>query len=246
MPMYYNMFYYYWDPTYILILIGVVLSLAASACVKSTYRKYSQVRSHTGMTGKEVAERILRRNGVQGVTVRKVAGELTDHYDPRSQTVNLSSAVYDSTSVAAIGVAAHECGHVLQHENGYTPLAIRGALVPVVNFGSQISWPLIIFGFIMTNSLPEWGNILLYAGILLFAAAVLFQLVTLPVEFNASARALKILESDGILYGEELGGTKKVLRAAAMTYVAGALGSLLQLIRILAISSRRTGRGRDV
>lgn len=245
MPNYYSMpFYYYMDPTYILILIGVVLSMVASARVKSTYRKYSQVRSHTGMTGKEVAERILRRNGVQGVTVRRVAGELTDHYDPRNQTVNLSNAVYDSTSVAAIGVAAHECGHVLQHENGYKPLAIRGALVPVVNFGSQISWPLIIVGFLMTEGLPEWGNIILHIGILLFSTALLFQLVTLPVEFNASGRALRILESEGILYGEELGATKKVLRAAAMTYVAGALASLLQFIRVLTLV-RRTERGRD-
>ena len=125
-------FYYYMDPTYILIVIGVVLSMLASARVKSTYQKYSRVRSRTGMTGREVAERILRRNGVQGVTVRRVAGNLTDHYDPRSQTVNLSDAVYDSASVAAIGVAAHECGHVLQHETGYVPLTIRGALVPVV------------------------------------------------------------------------------------------------------------------
>lgn len=238
-------FYYYMDPTYILIVIGVVLSMLASARVKSTYQKYSLVRSRTGMTGREVAERILRRNGVQGVTVRRVAGNLTDHYDPRSQTVNLSDAVYDSASVAAIGVAAHECGHVLQHETGYVPLTIRGALVPVVNFGSQISWPLILLGFLMTDSLPDWGNILLHLGIILFSAAVLFQLVTLPVEFNASGRALKILESDGILYGEEIKDTKKVLSAAAMTYVAGTISSVLQFIRILAIVSRKTGRGRD-
>lgn len=227
---------YYWDPTYVLVLIGVVLSLAASARVKSTYQKYARVFSRSGMTGREAAERILRMNGVQGVSVRRVAGELTDHYDPRSQTVNLSDAVYDSCSVAAIGVAAHECGHVLQHETGYMPLRIRGTLVPVANFGSQISWPLILIGLFINGDL---SMLLINLGIILFSAAVLFQLVTLPVEFNASGRALKILESGGMLAAEEMNGAKKVLGAAAMTYVAGAATAILQLLRILIIAGGR-------
>lgn len=159
------MLHYYWDPTYVLVLIGVVLSLAASARVKSTYHKYAREFSRSGLTGREAAERILRMNGVQGVTVRRVAGELTDHYDPRNQTVNLSDAVYDSASVAAIGVAAHECGHVLQHENGYVPLKIRGALVPVANFGSQISWPLILIGLFISG---DFSVLLINLGIILF------------------------------------------------------------------------------
>ncbi len=230
------MLHYYWDPTYVLVLIGVVLSLAASARVKSTYHKYAREFSRSGLTGREAAERILRMNGVQGVTVRRVAGELTDHYDPRNQTVNLSDAVYDSASVAAIGVAAHECGHVLQHENGYVPLKIRGALVPVANFGSQISWPLILIGLFISG---DFSVLLINLGIILFSAAVIFQLVTLPVEFNASGRALKILESSGMLSIDELKGTKKVLGAAAMTYVAGAATAVLQLLRILIIAGGR-------
>lgn len=230
------MLHYYWDPTYVLVLIGVVLSLAASARVKSTYHKYAREFSRSGLTGREAAERILRMNGVQGVTVRRVAGELTDHYDPRNQTVNLSDAVYDSASVAAIGVAAHECGHVLQHENGYVPLKIRGALVPVANFGSQISWPLILIGLFISG---DFSVLLINLGIILFSAAVIFQLVTLPVEFNASGRALKILESSGMLSVDELKGTKKVLGAAAMTYVAGAATAVLQLLRILIIAGGR-------
>lgn len=230
------MLHYYWDPTYVLVLIGVVLSLAASARVKSTYHKYAREFSRSGLTGREAAERILRMNGVQGVTVRRVAGELTDHYDPRNQTVNLSDAVYDSASVAAIGVAAHECGHVLQHENGYVPLKIRGALVPVANFGSQISWPLILIGLFISG---DFSVLLINLGIILFSAAVIFQLVTLPVEFNASGRALKILESSGMLSADELKGTKKVLGAAAMTYVAGAATAVLQLLRILIIAGGR-------
>lgn len=230
------MLHYYWDPTYVLVLIGVVLSLAASARVKSTYHKYAREFSRSGLTGREAAERILRMNGVQGVTVRRVAGELTDHYDPRNQTVNLSDAVYDSASVAAIGVAAHECGHVLQHENGYVPLKIRGVLVPVANFGSQISWPLILIGLFISG---DFSVLLINLGIILFSAAVIFQLVTLPVEFNASGRALKILESSGMLSVDELKGTKKVLGAAAMTYVAGAATAVLQLLRILIIAGGR-------
>ena len=222
------MFHYYWDPTYILVLIGVVLSLAASSLVKNTYYKYARNVSVSGMTGRDVAERILRMNGVQGVT---------DHYDPRNQTVNLSEAVYDSCSVAAIGVAAHECGHVLQHENGYVPIKIRGALVPVANFGSQIAWPLILIGFLINGYTSSMFFVNL--GIILFSAAVLFQIVTLPVEFNASARALGVLESGGMLYGDELKGARRVLTAAAMTYVAGAAAAILQLIRVLAITGRR-------
>ena len=231
------MFHYYWDPTYILVLIGVVLSLAASSLVKNTYYKYARNVSVSGMTGRDVAERILRMNGVQGVTIRRVAGELTDHYDPRNQTVNLSEAVYDSCSVAAIGVAAHECGHVLQHENGYVPIKIRGALVPVANFGSQIAWPLILIGFLINGYTSSMFFVNL--GIILFSAAVLFQIVTLPVEFNASGRALRILGDTGVLGTEEVRDTRKVLSAAALTYVAGAAAAILQLLRLLILFGGR-------
>lgn len=184
------MFYYYYDWTYILVLIGVLICLAASARVRQVFAKYSRVQSRLRLTGKEAAEEILRRNGIYDVRVIHIPGNLTDHYNPGNKTLGLSDTVYQSSSVAAVGVAAHECGHAVQHARGYAPLAIRGALVPVANFGSALAWPLILIGLLITG---ETSVFLINLGILLFSAAVLFQLVTLPVEFNASRRAVDVL-----------------------------------------------------
>lgn len=230
------MFYYYYDWTYLLVLIGVVICMAASGRVNSVFSRYSRVRSHSGMTGKEAAERILRRNGIYDVQVIHIPGNLTDHYNPGKKTLGLSDTVYNSSSVAAIGVAAHECGHAVQHAVGYAPLSIRGVLVPVANFGSALSWPLILIGLLMNS---QMSGLLINLGILLFSAAVLFQIVTLPVEFNASNRAVRVLESSGMLYPEEVGDVKKVLRAAALTYVAGAASMILQFLRLIIIGGRR-------
>ena len=230
------MYGFYYDPTYVMVLIGVVICMLASANVNRTFQKYSRIRSHSGMTGHEAAERLLHANGIYDVTVQRVAGNLTDHYDPRNKTLNLSDSTYASTSVAAIGVAAHECGHAVQHANGYAPLKIRGSLVPVANFGSTLAWPLILIGFLIQGNASV---LLINLGILLFSAAVLFQIVTLPVEFNASSRALKALETNGILYTEEVADTRKVLRAAALTYVASAASAILQLLRLILISGGR-------
>lgn len=230
------MYGFYYDPTYVMVLIGVVICMLASANVNRTFQKYSRIRSHSGMTGREAAERLLHANGIYDVTVQHVAGNLTDHYDPRNKTLNLSDSTYASTSVAAIGVAAHECGHAVQHANGYAPLKIRGSLVPVANFGSTLAWPLILIGFLIQGNASV---LLINLGILLFSAAVLFQIVTLPVEFNASSRALKSVETNGILYTEEVADTRKVLRAAALTYVASAASAILQLLRLILISGGR-------
>ncbi len=231
-----GMFYLGYDSTYILVLIGVALCLLASSRVNSVFRRYSSVRSRSGMTGREAAEKILRANGIYDVTVRHIPGNLTDHYDPRNKTLGLSDATYGSASVAAIGVAAHECGHAVQHATGYAPLKFRGALVPVANFGSAIAWPLILIGLVINSN-----SALLFIdlGILLFSAAVLFQIVTLPVEFNASNRAVNALEKSGMLYPEEIRQTKAVLGAAALTYVASAASAILQLLRLIIIGGRR-------
>lgn len=231
--MYYPMF---WDSTYILVIVGVIICMIASAKMQSTFSRYSRVRSHSGITGREAAETILRRAGIYDVRVERVSGNLTDHYDPRSKVLRLSDATYNQNSVAAIGVAAHECGHAIQHQVGYAPLNIRGALVPIANFGSTIAWPLILIGLIMNS---QMSAMLLNLGILAFSIAVLFQLVTLPVEFNASRRAVKILGESGMLYPEEVSSTKKVLTAAALTYVAGAASAILQLLRILILTGGR-------
>ena len=228
-------YYGFFDPTIILVLIGVVLSMAASAKVNSTYARYSRVRSMTGMTGAEAAKRLLKSQGIYDVEIRRVAGNLTDHYDPRSKTVNLSESVYDSASVAAIGVAAHECGHAMQDNTNYAPLKLRGAIVPVANIGAQLSWPLILIGVIIGGM----GSPMVSLGILLFSLAVLFQIVTLPVEFNASSRAVRLLDETGILQGEEVGYTRQVLGAAALTYVAAAAGSILQLLRLIILFGGR-------
>ena len=208
--------------------------LVASAHVKSTYRKYAGIRSASGITGAQAAEAILRRNGVVGVTVQHVAGELTDHYDPSRGVVNLSDATYNSTSVAAIGVAAHECGHVMQHETGYLPLRLRTALVPVANIGSNLGIWIVMLGLIF-----GLNQSLAMIGVYLFSFGVLFQLVTLPVEFDASHRALVMLQDYGILGDTEVKSSRAVLNAAAMTYVASALTSIMQLLRLLLLARRR-------
>ena len=227
------MFYYYYDWTYILVIIGAVISLAASARVNRVFTQYSTVRSHSGMTGREAAEQILHRNGIYDVQVIHIPGNLTDHYNPGKKTLGLSDTVYNSTSVAAIGVAAHECGHAVQHAMGYAPLSLRGALVPVANFGSMAAWPLIFIGLFLNG---QTAALFINLGILFFSAAVLFQLVTLPVEFNASGRAVKVLENSGMLYPDEVGSVKKVLGAAALTYVASAAAMILQLLGLLILT----------
>ncbi|MBS5399240.1 MAG: zinc metallopeptidase [Lachnospiraceae bacterium] len=230
------MLFYYYDWTYMLVVIGAVICLAASARVNRVFARYSTVRSHSGMTGRETAEQILHRNGIYDVQVIHIPGNLTDHYNPGKKTLGLSDTVYNSTSVAAIGVAAHECGHAVQHAAGYAPLSIRGALVPVANIGSFAAWPLIIVGLFMNG---QTAALFINLGILLFSAAVLFQLVTLPVEFNASGRAVKVLESSGMLYPDEVSSVKKVLGAAALTYVASAAAMILQLLRLLILTGGR-------
>ena len=226
----------YFDPTYVLVILGVIICLAASAKMRSTFNKYSRVRSRTGMTGREAAEYVLRSAGIYDVRVEHVSGNLTDHYDPRTKTLRLSDATYNSQSVAAIGVAAHECGHAVQHATGYAPLRFRGALVPVANLGSTIAWPLIIIGLLFTG---QSSMLFLNLGILAFSLAVLFQIVTLPVEFDASNRAVRVLGSTGLLYEDELRDTRKVLTAAALTYVAGAAASILQLLRIILLANSK-------
>jgi len=227
-------YYYGFDSTYILVLIGMILSLWASARVKSTYAKYSGERSLSGMTGAQAAQRILSMAGIYDVTVQHVSGTLTDHYDPRNKTLNLSDTVYGNASVAAVGVAAHECGHAIQHDRGYAPLKLRSSLAPAANIGANISWPLILIGLLFGGS-----GILIKIGIIMFSLAVAFQLVTLPVEFNASKRAMSMLEETGILYHDELPKTRKVLNAAALTYVAAAATSILQLLRLVLLFGNR-------
>ena len=227
---------YYFDPTYFLVIIGIIICALASAKVNSTYARYDQVRNRAGITGQMAAEQILRMEGIYDVQVMRVSGKLTDHYDPVNHVVRLSDSTYYSTSVAALGVAAHECGHVIQHARHYVPLTLRGALVPVANFGSGISWPLIVMGFFIRG---EMSTLFINLGILMFSLAVLFQIITLPVEFNASARALKILKNSGMLYESEVREARSVLTAAALTYVASAASALLQLLRILILTGGR-------
>lgn len=231
-------FYGFYDPTIILVLIGAVISMIASARVQSTFQNYSKVRSMSGMTGAEAARRLLNSQGIYDVTVQQVAGQLTDHYDPRNKTLGLSQSVYGSTSVAAIAVAAHECGHAIQDDVEYAPLKLRGAFVPVATFGSQLSLPLILIGFFLGGG----GSFLVQVGILLFSMALLFQIITLPVEFNASKRAAVLLEQTGILHGQEVAQTKKVLGAAALTYVAAVAASMLQLLRLVLLFGGRGNR----
>ena len=232
----YSGIYYGFDPTVLLLIIGVILSLVASSRLKSTFATYSRVRSASGMTGAQAAQRILNSRGLYDVQVVPIAGNLTDHYDPRTRRVCLSEASYNQSSLAAVGVAAHECGHAVQHAENYGPLNLRSSLVPVANLGSTLAWPLFFVGLIFSM------RPLLTAGIVLFSAAVLFQLVTLPVEYNASSRALRLLSETGILGDNEVRGSKKLLSAAALTYVAALAGSVLQLLRLLILAG---GRNRD-
>lgn len=226
--------YYYYDPTYVLVIIGAVICMIASANVNRTFNKYSHVGNSRHLTAEQVAQQILREAGLTNIPIERVSGNLTDHYDPRGKVLRLSGSVYGSTSVAAVGVAAHECGHAIQDQVDYVPIRIRNSIVPVVNLGSKLSWPIILLGIVfdMTN--------LLNIGILLFALTLLFQVVTLPVEFNASGRALKILENRGILYGDEMKGARKVLSAAAMTYVTATVSTILQLLRLVLLFGRRS------
>lgn len=216
-------------PSSLLLLPGFALIMWAQFQVQNTYRKYSKVRSKMGMTGAEVAETILQRMGVYNVRVEPVAGELTDHYDPGAKAVRLSEVVYGSDSLAAAAVAAHECGHVLQDVKGYTPMNMRASLVPAANLGSQL-WPALIMLGLFTGAM---GGFFINIGIFLFLAVIIFHIVTLPVEFDASSRALKLIDEFGILQGEENKAARKVLNAAAFTYVATALYSVLQLIQLL-------------
>lgn len=224
------MFYYGFDPTMILLVPAIIFSFYAQMKISSTFKKYLNVKSNAGMTGAQAARKILDNNGLYDVPIDLSRGNLTDHYDPRHKVLRLSSDVYYGDSVASIGVAAHEAGHAIQHHESYAPLTIRNSLVPIANIGSNLSWILIIAGFVMGAS----GLISL--GILLFTAAVLFQVITLPVEFNASSRALSQIESNGILYSDEIHGAKKVLSAAALTYVAATLVAVSQLLRLLILA----------
>lgn len=218
----------YWDPTYFLVLIGMLLSLGASALVNSTMNKYSRIRNMSGITGADAARRILNSEGLYNVRIECIDGRQGDHYDPRTNVVRLSRSNYDSASVTAVGVAAHECGHAIQHAKGYVPLKIRSSLVPAAGIGSSLGIPIILIGVLL-----GWNELLIQIGIWVFSLAVLFQLVTLPVEFNASRRAVAKVEQYGLLGSQETAGCKKVLTAAAFTYVAAAASSILQLLRLV-------------
>ena len=220
----------YWDPTYVLVLIGAVISAIASWNVRQTYKKCSTVYHKQGMSAEAVAASILYNAGIFDVKIERVRGSLTDHYSPSEKVLRLSDSVYGSSSVAAIGVAAHECGHAIQHQQGYLPLKLRAASVPIANIGSMLSWPIILIGLVM-----GWTG-LAQIGVYLFTFVVFFQLVTLPVEFDASSRALGVLEGRGLLVGNELNGAKKVLTAAALTYVAALFSSVLQLLRLILLT----------
>ncbi len=223
----------YLDWTYILVIIGAIISAIASANVNSAFDKYSTVINYKGLTAEKAAQMILHDAGINDVRIERIKGNLTDHYSPTEKVLRLSDSTYGSVSVAAIGVAAHECGHAIQHQVGYAPLKLRSLSVPVANIGSKLSWPIIIAGLILGIT-P-----LAKVGVILFTFVVLFQLVTLPVEFNASGRALQILEGHNILEQSEMNGAKKVLKAAALTYVAALFASILQLLRLIMIVNRR-------
>lgn len=229
---------FYWDPTYILVIAGMILCLGASALVNSTMNKYSKVRNMSGMTGADAARRILNNEGLYNVQIECLRSDKGDHYDPRTNTVRLSQQNYNGASVTAVSVAAHECGHAIQHAKGYAPLNIRSALVPVVNIAGNLGMPIILIGVLLS-----WNYVLIQIGIWAFALAVLFQLVTLPVEFNASSRAVAKIDQYGLLSTQENTGCKKVLTAAALTYVAAAASSILQLLRLVMLFGG--GRRRD-
>lgn len=227
--------FWYWDPTYIIIVPAILLSIYAQSKIQSTYNRFQNVRSVKNYTGYEAAQRLLMKNGLSNVTIELTRGRLTDHYDPRRKVLRLSNDIYHGTSIASIGVAAHEVGHAIQHAKGYLPLQIRNLLVPVASFGSKFSWIILFLGIFVGN------ETFITFGIYLFAGIVLFQIVTLPVEFNASSRAVYELSETGIILDDEQAPVKKVLNAAALTYVAAALMSVLQLLRLLVL----TGKYRD-
>ncbi|MGN0317067.1 MAG: zinc metallopeptidase [Lachnospira sp.] len=225
------MYWYY--GSYILVLIGALISAIASWNVNRSFRKYSRVGTYRGMTANDAAETILHQAGIYDVRIERIRGNLTDHYSPSEKVLRLSDSVYGNTSVAAIGVAAHECGHAIQHSVGYGPLKLRSLSVPIANIGSRLSWPLIVLGIVL--DLAGLAEI----GIIMFTFVVFFQLITLPVEFDASGRALKILNGSAMLDGEELSGARKVLTAAALTYVAALFSAVLQLLRLILITRDR-------
>lgn len=234
--------YYYFDWTYVvLVLPCVIFSLIASAQVNSTFKKYSSQLSCRRISGAEAAQRVLRQNGVSGVRIERVSGNLTDHYDPKSNVIRLSDNVYSSTSTAAIGVACHEAGHAVQYAQGYAPIKLRAAIIPITNFGSKLAMPLILLGLLL-SFFENFSYTLIYVGIACFGLSLIFQLVTLPVEFNASHRAMTAIEQGGLLTEEEQRGAKKTLRAAAMTYVAATAVALSQLLRLLVIFGGRSRR----
>jgi Zn-dependent membrane protease YugP len=224
---------FFWDPTMIIVLPALLLAIYAQFRVQSTYRRFSQVPIANGLTGAQVAQEILRRNGLSNVEVDRTDGVLSDHYDPRSRTLSLSSDVHDGISVAAAGVAAHETGHAIQHARGYAPLALRSAMVPTVQFGSWLAWPIFILGFLFHS------GAMLQLGILIFSAFVAFTVVTLPVEFDASGRALRALREESLVSEDELRGVRAVLTAAALTYVAAAASAILELVRMLLLANMR-------
>ena len=234
-------FFYYFDPTYILVVTGLIISVWAQITVQSTFNKYSRVRVSRGVTGADAARQVLSHGGVHGVSIKSIRGSMTDHYDPRDNSISLSETVGGVSTAAAIGVAAHEAGHALQHAEGYSPIKLRMAIIPVCNFASSLAMPLFILGLLFASWNPEtsFGLLMMQAGILAFSVAVFFQVVTLPVEFNASRRAMAALEASGYYTDEELDGARKVLRAAAMTYVAALAVSLLQLLRLIILSNNR-------
>lgn len=225
--------FYYWDPTYILVIFALILSMIASFGVNATFNKYKKQKTARGITGADAARRVLDMNGLQNIKIEHVSGNLTDHFDPSAGVIRLSDATYNDTSVAAVGVAAHEAGHAVQHAVGYAPIKIRNSIVPVVNIGNALSMPLFLIGLLL-NMMG-----LAYLGVILFSLTLVFQLVTLPVEFNASRRAISILDSSMLLYEDEIKPAKKVLRAAAMTYVAAVAATALQLLRFLLIIGAR-------
>ena len=235
-------FFYYFDPTYILVLIGLVISVWAQISVNSTFKKYSKMNTLSGVSGKEAAEIVLRSGGATNVPVGAISGELTDHYDPRSNSISLSTPVYSARTAAAVGVAAHEAGHALQYAKNYAPIKIRMAILPACNIASSAALPLFLIGLLISSfsySSSPVATAMMYGGIIAFSVAMLFQLVTLPVEFNASRRAMQALTASGRFTDEELDGARRVLRAAAMTYVAALAVSLLQILRLVLIAGNR-------
>ena len=230
--------YWYWDATYILVIIGAIVSAIASWNVNRTFRNFSKFSNGKGLTAEDCAAVIMHGAGIYDVRIERIRGTLTDHYSPSEKVLRLSDSVYGSTSVAALGVAAHECGHAIQHKQGYFPLKLRAVSVPVANIGSKLSWPVILIGLII----GQMG--IARIGVVLFGFVVLFQLITLPVEFDASNRALKILEQKKLLIGGELKGATKVLKAAALTYVASLFSSILQLLRLILLTRGNSNRRR--